>query len=162
MECPNCKLINPDTAQRCDCGYDFESKKVERSYFSKKQNQTGIGGWLLFLVIKLWGSLIYGIFSAGQTLDSTATASTVFVGMSSLGYAAVAGIAAYRMTVTKDPKAVFWAKLFLIISAVLNAVVFLGDIADHGMDAAKSGAYFAGCVLFILYLKYSLRVKRTY
>jgi hypothetical protein len=26
MDCPQCGLINPNTAQRCDCGYDFESK----------------------------------------------------------------------------------------------------------------------------------------
>ena len=26
MICPNCKLINPDTAQRCDCGFDFITK----------------------------------------------------------------------------------------------------------------------------------------
>ena len=24
MKCANCGLINPDTATRCDCGYDFE------------------------------------------------------------------------------------------------------------------------------------------
>jgi hypothetical protein len=23
IECPNCKLANPDTAERCDCGYVF-------------------------------------------------------------------------------------------------------------------------------------------
>lgn len=23
MDCPRCKLTNPETAQRCDCGYDF-------------------------------------------------------------------------------------------------------------------------------------------
>ena len=22
-ECPNCEVVNPDTAERCDCGYDF-------------------------------------------------------------------------------------------------------------------------------------------
>jgi hypothetical protein len=22
-ECPKCDLVSPDTAQRCDCGYDF-------------------------------------------------------------------------------------------------------------------------------------------
>ena len=32
MDCPICGLINPDTAQRCDCGYDFDSRRVERSY----------------------------------------------------------------------------------------------------------------------------------
>lgn len=27
-KCPNCKLINPDNALVCDCGYDFKSKGV--------------------------------------------------------------------------------------------------------------------------------------
>ena len=28
MECPNCGLINPDTAERCDCGYTFTKPKT--------------------------------------------------------------------------------------------------------------------------------------
>jgi len=32
MDCPRCKLVNPPTAKRCDCGYDFETQKVEVSY----------------------------------------------------------------------------------------------------------------------------------
>ncbi len=32
MKCPHCGLFNPDTAQRCDCGYDFETKVVEKPY----------------------------------------------------------------------------------------------------------------------------------
>lgn len=28
MECPHCGLINPDVVQRCDCGYDFDLKRV--------------------------------------------------------------------------------------------------------------------------------------
>jgi hypothetical protein len=27
-ECPNCGLVNPPTAPRCDCGYEFESGRV--------------------------------------------------------------------------------------------------------------------------------------
>jgi hypothetical protein len=27
MECPKCGLINPETAQRCDCGWNFETKQ---------------------------------------------------------------------------------------------------------------------------------------
>jgi len=26
MQCPNCNLINPPDALRCDCGYDFSSR----------------------------------------------------------------------------------------------------------------------------------------
>jgi len=32
MNCPRCKLINPDWALRCDCGYDFELGVVGASY----------------------------------------------------------------------------------------------------------------------------------
>lgn len=28
MDCPNCRLINPDTAQICDCGYNFIDKTM--------------------------------------------------------------------------------------------------------------------------------------
>lgn len=28
MKCPHCGLINPDSSQRCDCGYDFTLKDV--------------------------------------------------------------------------------------------------------------------------------------
>ncbi len=26
MKCPNCKLVNPDTARACDCGWNFEQE----------------------------------------------------------------------------------------------------------------------------------------
>lgn len=28
MDCPKCKLISPDDAQRCDCGFDFVTKEM--------------------------------------------------------------------------------------------------------------------------------------
>ena len=39
MDCPNCRLINPPSALRCDCGFDFRSKSVEASYI-----RGGVGG----------------------------------------------------------------------------------------------------------------------
>jgi hypothetical protein len=36
MQCPNCRLINPDNAVRCDCGYDFGSGVVKESYLVKE------------------------------------------------------------------------------------------------------------------------------
>ncbi len=34
MKCPECGLINPETAQRCDCGYDFEEKRPLAPYLT--------------------------------------------------------------------------------------------------------------------------------
>ncbi len=36
MECPRCGLFNPDSASRCDCGYDFKSKTVEKPFFTQE------------------------------------------------------------------------------------------------------------------------------
>ena len=29
MKCPNCGLINPESALHCDCGYNFESSRID-------------------------------------------------------------------------------------------------------------------------------------
>lgn len=33
-DCPSCGLTNPDSAQRCDCGFDFSSRTIKESYLS--------------------------------------------------------------------------------------------------------------------------------
>lgn len=39
-ECQRCGLLSPDEAVRCDCGYDFRSQTVERSYLSSDARET--------------------------------------------------------------------------------------------------------------------------
>ena len=50
MECPRCALINPDTALRCDCGFDFTSKTVEKAYFTQEL-PADIRGYFRALVV---------------------------------------------------------------------------------------------------------------
>src|SRR5881296_566108 len=42
-DCPNCRLTNPESAKRCDCGYDFESRGVKQPYFQATLLQEGSG-----------------------------------------------------------------------------------------------------------------------
>jgi hypothetical protein len=42
MKCLRCGLINPDVAQRCDCGFDFKTKTVERSYLRQDSPELAI------------------------------------------------------------------------------------------------------------------------
>ncbi|MDB5307736.1 MAG: hypothetical protein JWO38_1938 [Gemmataceae bacterium] len=35
QDCPRCGLVNPPSARRCDCGYDFQSQSVARSHLSE-------------------------------------------------------------------------------------------------------------------------------
>jgi len=41
MKCPNCGLINPETAERCDCGYDFLTGIMKESYLSEGSEISG-------------------------------------------------------------------------------------------------------------------------
>lgn len=47
MNCPQCRLINPDTALRCDCGYDFPSGKMRDPLVQPKRVKLPKLRWLL-------------------------------------------------------------------------------------------------------------------
>jgi hypothetical protein len=56
MECPNCKLENPPSALRCDCGYEFATGTVRASYAqattsSLRHRGWWIAGWFLALFV---------------------------------------------------------------------------------------------------------------
>ena len=56
-DCPNCKLVNPDSALRCDCGYDFPTGNLEHSYLTHKDKKMAggaIGGiFAVYLLTRL-------------------------------------------------------------------------------------------------------------
>jgi len=60
--CPQCKLLNPPEAERCDCGWDFLTSRQERSYLPRKAlNVTagiGAGAVVVIILIKLGALLL--------------------------------------------------------------------------------------------------------
>ena len=76
MHCPQCGLINPDIAQRCDCGYDFirqeggKSDSVVRP--NGKASRAAVGAQVVALVLTgaavIWGCLmIHVAFDPGPS-----------------------------------------------------------------------------------------------
>ena len=64
MDCPRCCLINPPNATRCDCGYDFEKKTIERPFYEAKLPRD-IKTFLIFvIVLNVLGAL--GVLLAGD------------------------------------------------------------------------------------------------
>jgi hypothetical protein len=50
MKCPYCTLINPETSLRCDCGYNFELKALEKPYF-KQAFPEKIRNYLIAMIV---------------------------------------------------------------------------------------------------------------
>jgi hypothetical protein len=38
-KCPHCGLFNPESAQRCDCGYDFEARELRSCDLGRKPDE---------------------------------------------------------------------------------------------------------------------------
>jgi hypothetical protein len=83
--CPNCKIINMAGTQRCECGYNFASGRVEegspewaegptawkaKRAFAKSKKQNLILGLISFLLIVLWKLVVGGMVGSALTIGS--------------------------------------------------------------------------------------------
>ena len=133
MNCPRCGLINPGTAQRCDCGYDFLSKSVQESYLLSTSNTSpsklAIGAQVVDLVLAgaavIWGCcMVYVALHPG--------ASGEFGGFSVLFAAIVdipVGLVSFvvGLAVKKSPPVLRWT--CIVLSVVALAMPFLTKAA---------------------------------
>jgi uncharacterized RDD family membrane protein YckC len=90
MKCPRCGLINPETAMRCDCGWDFSTGTVKESYLGKEAMYQGnlaslserlIGQILdeLIAIIPFIVGIIFSIFS--ETLGEIIIIGAILLGI---------------------------------------------------------------------------------
>ena len=101
-ECPKCEVVNPDTAERCDCGYDFvldpmrstdsAAKRAIRTVLKGVAGVTGVI-WFLAPITRYPGPLVFVV--------STVVLLACFVGLSLLDHAAEMGWWPKK----RDPKA---------------------------------------------------------
>jgi hypothetical protein len=74
MDCPNCKLVNPPNAERCDCGYDFQTRMIEHSYLTERDKSLtrGAGVAATVLALLLTFKFALGLTTAVITQHSAA------------------------------------------------------------------------------------------
>lgn len=61
MDCPKCKLVNPETAERCDCGYDFKTRTMEHSYLTERDSRLvrpAIAGTVVLAILAIRFALV--------------------------------------------------------------------------------------------------------
>src|SRR5258705_12919511 len=87
-ECPECEVVNPDTAERCDCGYDFVSDPMGSSNTEAKKAIRRILRGIVYLVGVVWlAAPITWHPGLAAFIGSTIVLLGCCVGLSLLGHA---------------------------------------------------------------------------
>jgi hypothetical protein len=135
MKCPVCKLINPDTAQRCDCGYDFATTKIEKPYFNGKlpdedttsgNANRGIRRLTVFLYLGLlFGGVLISVWAIPEVFSLPPEATRILTKIS-LWFAVVVAVLsatfAHRLVKLKST---------VITTALLSVGLFLWVLSVH-------------------------------
>jgi hypothetical protein len=102
QKCPKCGLFNPEIALRCDCGYDFESRTMQKSFVPpptpEQKRRAGKDRMLAGAVAFLFSSalLIWKIAEAGSGEGVTFRTVWLGLGMVAGAFFFVTGLRRYR------------------------------------------------------------------
>ena len=133
MNCPQCGLINPETAQRCNCGYNFISKSVERPHFGSSPNTSlskiAIGAQVVALLLAggavIWGCWMFHIALHPGSSGEFGGHSVLFAAMVDMPVGLVSLVVG--LAVKKGRPALRWA--CIVLSVVALAMPFLTKAA---------------------------------
>jgi hypothetical protein len=108
-ECPVCRLLNPDIAERCDCGYDFATRRVAASYANPNDREINAERGMTVAQVglrtmknsvpQLIGTvlaLVYGIEALSRNPRATGAAFWALIGLGSAVHLLWRGIEQYR------------------------------------------------------------------
>jgi hypothetical protein len=168
IQCKNCGLINPKSAQQCDCGYSFVSEEVKPSQPSaagtpaeaaevKSAKKPALGGWT-------WLFIICSICGAGGVLDEVLKyPSHLGIGLSVL-YIGLTIITCVLLLL-KRPKApdfAIWTQaltIFIGVGTLLFGVIHYDTLSGLIPTGPLSIAY---AVAWLVYFIKSKRVSAIF
>jgi len=75
MNCPKCRLVSPPSAQRCDCGYDFNLNRMERPYIADARLEPGSPA--VGVIAGLFGLIGVGLVYALSRSSTTRTSAWI-------------------------------------------------------------------------------------
>jgi hypothetical protein len=159
---------------------DWRSKRLAtraENTQSERSELTGVGGWLLLLIVKLWisaavrvlGGFSAGVSALGMTNSSGAdVAAELALSAANVLAGILAGVAGYLL-MRKSAKGPLFAKIFLVLDAgyyLLSLLSALGGAASAAGDSFpawfKPTGYLLASVVWFAYLLRSRRVANTY
>ena len=178
-DCPNCGLVSPLEAQRCDCGYDFVTNRIKQSRIEQGQQYKGIGGWLLLLCVGLTvftpirtlGSLAGSYIESAQYFEQfpgllIVTVVDTILSLGLMAFSVYAGLGLWRIRAGAVETAKNYLWWFLAYHVVAAALPFgLPSEAHRAMMEQVVKNMVGAVVAFAIwysYLNRSKRVKATY
>jgi len=133
MNCAVCGRINPGTAQRCECGYDFISKNAQESYLTATSNtatgRIAVGAQVVALVLAgaavTWGGCMAYVALYPGASGEYGGLSVLFASMVDIPVGLVS--LAVGLVVKKSPPVLRWTCIVLSVAAL--ALPFLTKAA---------------------------------
>src|SRR5258708_4750582 len=126
MECPNCRLINPAEAMRCDCGYDFASGQLESSYLKEKAENSS--RWRA-----AYWPVIYDSESARKAAKAGALAAFFLAGWTAL----FAFLSIFNISNLNDASALVDAAIFAFLGFMIRRMSRVASIIALVMFVAE-------------------------